>query len=65
LPGSLGYEELDAETFKDWGVDFVKYDNCYTDPFSPAKIRYTKMSKALKESNENIFFSICNWGQGS
>jgi alpha-galactosidase len=27
--GSLGYEEIDAQTFADWGVDYLKYDNCY------------------------------------
>ncbi len=26
--GSLFYEQLDAQTFADWGVDLVKYDNC-------------------------------------
>lgn len=27
--GSLGYEEVDANTFASWGVDYLKYDNCY------------------------------------
>jgi hypothetical protein len=27
-PGSLGHEEIDAQTFADWGVDYLKYDNC-------------------------------------
>ncbi|RPB15728.1 glycoside hydrolase [Morchella conica CCBAS932] len=27
-PGSLGYEEIDAETWDEWGVDYLKYDNC-------------------------------------
>nr|CAD1844361.1 unnamed protein product [Ananas comosus var. bracteatus] len=31
MPGSLGYEEKDAKTFASWGVDYLKYDNCYTD----------------------------------
>ena len=26
--GSLGYEAIDAATFADWGVDYLKYDNC-------------------------------------
>lgn len=29
--GSLGYEDLDAKTFADWGVDYLKYDNCYNE----------------------------------
>jgi hypothetical protein len=27
-PGSLGVEQLDAQTWADWGVDYVKYDTC-------------------------------------
>ncbi len=27
--GGLGYEEVDANTFAEWGVDYLKYDNCY------------------------------------
>ncbi|KAF1841932.1 glycoside hydrolase family 27 protein [Cucurbitaria berberidis CBS 394.84] len=26
--GSLGHEELDAQTFAEWGIDYLKYDNC-------------------------------------
>eukprot|EP00939_MAST-03C_sp_MAST-3C-sp1_P001527 g1527.t1 len=29
LPGHLGYEKIDAETFAQWGVDYLKSDNCY------------------------------------
>ncbi|EGX44376.1 hypothetical protein AOL_s00193g104 [Orbilia oligospora ATCC 24927] len=28
-PGSMDYEEIDAKTFADWGVDYLKYDNCF------------------------------------
>jgi alpha-galactosidase len=27
--GSLGHESVDAQTFADWGVDYLKYDNCF------------------------------------
>ena len=27
--GSLGFEDLDAETYASWDVDYLKYDNCY------------------------------------
>ncbi|MDO4563564.1 MAG: LamG-like jellyroll fold domain-containing protein [Clostridia bacterium] len=27
--GTCGYEDLDAETYLSWGVDFLKVDNCY------------------------------------
>ncbi|WOL07212.1 Alpha-galactosidase 1 [Canna indica] len=29
MPGSLGYEYKDAKTFVKWGIDYLKYDNCY------------------------------------
>ncbi|KAF3934155.1 Alpha-galactosidase [Dactylellina cionopaga] len=25
----MDYEEVDAKTFADWGVDYLKYDNCF------------------------------------
>ncbi|KAJ5716665.1 hypothetical protein N7493_008576 [Penicillium malachiteum] len=27
-PASLGFEQIDAEAFADWGIDYLKYDNC-------------------------------------
>ncbi len=27
--GTCGHEEIDAQTYVDWGVDFIKIDNCY------------------------------------
>jgi alpha-galactosidase len=27
--GSQGFETIDANTFASWGVDYLKYDNCY------------------------------------
>ena len=29
---SLGYEDMDAQQFADWGVDLLKYDNCFSVP---------------------------------
>ena len=29
---SLGYEDEDAQQFADWGVDLLKYDNCFSVP---------------------------------
>ena len=29
LPGHLGFESVDAETFARWGIDYLKSDNCY------------------------------------
>lgn len=29
-PGSEFYMQTDAKTFADWGVDYVKFDGCYS-----------------------------------
>ncbi|KAK0572953.1 hypothetical protein LWI29_000912 [Acer saccharum] len=61
MPGSIGYEEKDAMTFASWGIDYLKYDNCYNDDTRPT-IRYQVMSSALKKTRRSIFFSMCEWG---
>ncbi|XP_072959698.1 alpha-galactosidase 1-like [Typha angustifolia] len=61
MPGSLGYEDIDAETFASWGVDYLKYDNCYTDG-SNETVRFGKMSQSLRQAGRQIFYSLCEWG---
>ena len=29
---SLGFEDIDAQQFAAWGVDLLKYDNCFSVP---------------------------------
>eukprot|EP00128_Syssomonas_multiformis_P010657 Colp12_sorted_trinity150504_noHs@26217 len=60
-PGSLGYEEIDAKTYAEWDVSYLKYDNCNTDGTSPKK-RYPPMRDALNATGKKIFFSMCEWG---
>ncbi|XP_044490693.1 alpha-galactosidase-like [Mangifera indica] len=62
MPGSLGYEEQDANTFASWGIDYLKYDNCHNNGVSPQE-RYSKMGKALLKTGRPIFYSLCEWGQ--
>ena len=61
-PGSLGYEKEDAETYAEWGIDYLKYDNCYNNGI-PSLDRYPKMRDALNKTNHSIFYSICQWGE--
>ncbi|KAF2663935.1 glycoside hydrolase [Microthyrium microscopicum] len=28
-PASINYEDVDAKSFSDWGIDYLKYDNCF------------------------------------
>jgi alpha-galactosidase len=65
-PGSLGNETLDAQTWADWGVDYLKYDNCYNQSDGSREDfvrRYTAMREALDATGRPIVYSICEWGQ--
>ncbi|MFI1868056.1 NPCBM/NEW2 domain-containing protein [Streptomyces jumonjinensis] len=62
MPGSLDHEEIDARTFADWGVDYLKYDNCHNQG-RPALERYTAMRDALRATGRPIVYSLCEWGQ--
>lgn len=44
-PGSLGYEELDAQTFASWGIDYLKLDGCnvYAKPGQSDEERYREI----------------------
>ncbi|MFH8623986.1 NPCBM/NEW2 domain-containing protein [Streptomyces vietnamensis] len=61
FPGALGHEYSDARQFADWGVDYLKYDNCNNQGVD-AKKRYTDMRDALKATGRPIVYSICEWG---
>ena len=61
-PGGLYYEDIDAKTYAEWGVDYLKYDNCWNLGIS-SKERYPRMTRALMNQTRPIFYSICQWGQ--
>ncbi|MBI5931570.1 MAG: glycoside hydrolase family 27 protein [Chloroflexi bacterium] len=61
-PGSFGYEEIDAQTFADWEVDFLKYDACYIPANSHNPTLYKRMGQALRATGRPILYSICEWG---
>ncbi|MGW4568506.1 NPCBM/NEW2 domain-containing protein [Streptomyces sp. NPDC004561] len=62
FPGALGHEYSDARQFADWGVDYLKYDNC-NNLGVDAKTRYRTMRDALKATGRPIVYSICEWGE--
>ena len=62
--GSEGFEELDAATFAEWGVDYVKDDYCHAPTDREAAIeRYRLMGEALARSGRPIVFAVCEWGE--
>ncbi|KAI5670392.1 hypothetical protein M9H77_10756 [Catharanthus roseus] len=60
-PGSLFHENDDAALFASWGVDYLKYDNCFNLGIPP-KERYPPMRDALNATGRTIFYSLCEWG---
>lgn len=60
-PGSQGYEFQDARTYAGWGVDYLKYDWCYTGT-RDSQEAYALMADALRETGRDVVLSICNWG---
>ena len=59
---SLGHEVIDAKDYALWGVDYLKYDNCYNNRM-PNYPRYIAMRDALNATGRPIYFSLCNWGE--
>eukprot|EP01096_Ripella_sp_DP13-Kostka_P003392 TRINITY_DN1500_c0_g1_i2.p1 TRINITY_DN1500_c0_g1~~TRINITY_DN1500_c0_g1_i2.p1 ORF type:complete len:439 (+),score=123.88 TRINITY_DN1500_c0_g1_i2:88-1317(+) len=62
-PGSEGYECIDAQTYADWGVDYVKEDWCHTNGLQPEPA-YSKMRDCLNATGRPMVFSLCDWGRG-
>jgi len=60
-PGSKDHEEIDAQTFAEWGVDYVKEDWCYSEGLD-ARTAYGKMSRAIHATGRPMVFSLCEWG---
>lgn len=74
--GSYGHEEQDAQTYAEWGVDFLKYDLCglrdlmgiynrqpdWSNASAIMREAYLKMHKALLKTGRPIVYSICQYG---
>src|SRR5215470_16335821 len=72
--GSYGHEEQDAQTYADWGIDYLKYDLCglrvlMAKAESPAAARemmiaaYRRMDEALRKTGRPIVYSLCQYGK--
>ncbi len=64
--GSYGHEEQDAQTYADWGIDYLKYDWCgaksvYQD--SEMQAVYQKMGAILQLQLRPIVYSLCQYGR--
>lgn len=61
-PGSYDHEFIDAKTFAEWEVDYLKYDYCFRSLATPGDIAYKRMGLALATCGREILFSNCSWG---
>jgi alpha-galactosidase len=64
--GSYAHETDDAQTFAEWGIDYLKYDWCgagriYKD--SEMQAVYQKMGDALLATGRPIVYSLCQYGR--
>ena len=72
--GTLDHELQDAETWNEWGVDYLKYDWCgYSKVFNPDRDHsvaayarpYMKMQQYLRQQPRDIFYSLCQYGMAN
>ncbi|MCC8076537.1 MAG: glycoside hydrolase family 27 protein [Clostridiales bacterium] len=61
-PGSFDHEFSDAAQFARWGVDYLKYDNCFRPNTVPSSLLYRRMSMALRSCGRDIVLAACQWG---
>ena len=66
-PGSLHHEYTDARDFADWGVDYLKYDNCGAplrdNTAAEYAARYQVMANAITATGRPMVYSVCEWGR--
>ena len=60
-PGTRGYEYQDARLYASWGVDYLKFDWCYSEGINAVEA-YGTMSKAIRAAGRPMIFSLCEWG---
>ena len=62
--GSLDHEDQDAQTYANWGFDYLKYDWCYTThtakniSLDEQRVPWRKMSRALAKTQRDLLFSL-------
>ena len=62
-PGSFEHEFSDARQFAQWGVDYLKYDNCFHPATLSSEMLYRRMNLALRSSGRDILLAACQWGR--
>jgi alpha-galactosidase len=73
--GSYGHEEQDAQTYADWGIDYLKYDQCSFGDIikkeagndldkaaAMQRAAYEKMHIAIAKTGRPMMYSFCQYG---
>jgi alpha-galactosidase len=70
-PGSWQHEEQDAQTFAQWGVDFVKSDWCSygyivkgDSSLEAMKKPFGVFKSAMDKTGRDMVYSLCQYGMG-
>jgi alpha-galactosidase len=61
-PGAAGHFDIDAATYAEWGIDYIKVDWCNCDDLN-APEEYARFRQALNKAGRPIVLSICEWGR--
>lgn len=67
---SYQHEYIDAKTWAEWGIDYLKYDWCAYESVAKdhslpeLKKPYILMRKALDKVDRDIVYSLCQYGWG-
>ncbi|MFU8876062.1 hypothetical protein [Micromonospora sp. SL4-19] len=67
VAATFGFEEVDAQDYADWGVDFFKFDTCNGGlPSDPNAFynRYKVLTDALLATGRDITVEICDFTRG-
>ncbi len=69
--GSFNHEDQDAQSYANWGVDYLKYDWCTYSKIAGdnptldlLKKPYQVMRASLDKVNRDMIFSFCQYGMG-
>ncbi|MFN8205947.1 MAG: glycoside hydrolase family 27 protein [Bacteroidales bacterium] len=68
--GSYSHEFQDAQSWADWGIDYIKYDWCSygekakDNSLAELQKPYILMKQCLGKQDRDIVFSLCQYGMG-
>lgn len=60
--GSYEHDDIDAQTYAAWGIDFVEQDACHKPANHTYQELYGRMRDALNRTGRPIIFYSCVWG---